>query len=96
MIMRGAFAGAVGTRISALIHIRLTGGVPPGEECGFEGDCTAKSLEALDRLARRVMRYDDPAQPYRSRERIERISDVGDYDHLARVREWSLIERPEL
>jgi ATP-dependent helicase/nuclease subunit B len=96
MAMQGAFSGTVGAPISALVHIRLTGGVPPGEECSFDGDCTGKSLEALERLTRRVMRYDDPAQPYRSRERIERISDTGDYDHLARVREWSLIERPEL
>ena len=38
-----------------------------------------------------IARYDDEAQPYRSRETMERLSDVRDYDHLARVREWSLI-----
>ena len=46
--------------------------------------------EVVRRMTARVARFDDPAQPYRSREMPFRLSDKGDYDHLARVREWSL------
>jgi ATP-dependent helicase/nuclease subunit B len=90
--------GALGDRAASLrefIHIRLTGAEPPGLECVAEVDANAKAAEALRRLTARVARYDDPAQPYRSREMPFRMSDEGDYDHLARVREWSLEERLE-
>ena len=41
-------------------------------------------LEAL------IARYDDAGQPYRSRTAPRFVrAYAGDYDHLARVREWS-------
>jgi ATP-dependent helicase/nuclease subunit B len=46
---------------------------------------------ALRRLAAVVAKFDDPDTPYRSRERPMFLRrGPGDYDHLARVREWSL------
>ena len=44
----------------------------------------------LEGLAALVRRYDDPDQPYRSRTAPRFVKTyAGDYDHLARVREWS-------
>ena len=37
-----------------------------------------------------VKRYADPAQAYASRTAPEQIRYKSDYDHLARVREWSV------
>ena len=96
MLMRGAFEDVQSKAVSEFIHVQLTGSEPPGKELRYTKDATAKSQEALLRLRQRISRYDDEAQPYRSRELMERLSDVSDYDHLARVREWSLIgEGPE-
>jgi ATP-dependent helicase/nuclease subunit B len=51
-------------------------------------DADTLAMQALAKLAARVARYDNPAQAYRSREMPFLLTDVGDYDHLARVREW--------
>ncbi len=90
MLLHGGFEGVRAGDVSELLYVRLTGGVPPGEAFAFNGDATAKAHEAFARLARRVARYDDETQPYASHEIWERLTYVGDYDHLARVREWSL------
>ncbi|MDB5739826.1 MAG: double-strand break repair protein AddB, partial [Alphaproteobacteria bacterium] len=45
--------------------------------------------EALARLIQRVRYFDDPATPYYPRVQPFNADSVGDYDHLARVREWS-------
>lgn len=89
MLMAGAFGDARPTHLREFIHIQLTGGEPPGRECIAEIDTGTKADEALARLAARVARYDGPGEPYRSREMPFRLTDEGDYDHLARVREWS-------
>ncbi|HEY0265366.1 MAG TPA: PD-(D/E)XK nuclease family protein, partial [Rhizomicrobium sp.] len=47
------------------------------------------AARAADKLAARIVQFDDPATPYLSRVRPYRTDSVGDYDHLARVREWS-------
>jgi ATP-dependent helicase/nuclease subunit B len=49
----------------------------------------ALAEEALARLIQRVTRFDDAATPYHPRVQPFSTDSVGDYDHLARVREWS-------
>ncbi|HMI95696.1 MAG TPA: double-strand break repair protein AddB [Micropepsaceae bacterium] len=93
MLLAGALGDFRATSLREFIHIRLTGSEPPGREVVAAVDANAKANEALARLTARVARYDNPAQPYRSREMPFRMSDEGDYDHLARVREWTLEER---
>ena len=90
MLMMGAFGEARARAVRDFVHIQLTGGEPPGRECVADVDADSKAMEALAKLTAHVARYDDPLQPYRSREMPYRLSDVGDYDHLARVREWTL------
>jgi ATP-dependent helicase/nuclease subunit B len=55
----------------------------------FIDDAEALAGEAAAQLARRIAWFDDPATPYRSRVQPWRADIAGDYDHLARVREWS-------
>ena len=52
---------------------------------------------AVDRLKRYVGLFAQEATPYFPRLRPLKVEYVGDYDHLARVREWSLAgwEAPE-
>jgi ATP-dependent helicase/nuclease subunit B len=90
MLLGGGFTDCRAASVRALVHIRLTGGDPAGEELRAQvTDANALAMKALARLVARVARYDDPAQPYRSREMPFLLGEVGDYDHLARVREWS-------
>jgi ATP-dependent helicase/nuclease subunit B len=93
MLLAGALGDHPATSLRRLGHVRLTGAEPPGLECVAELDADALAAEVIARLTARVARYDDPAQPYLSRAMPFRMSDEGDYDHLARVREWSLEER---
>ncbi len=93
MLLEGALGESRAASLREFIHIRLTGSEPPGRECIAELDANAVAADAIARLTARVDRYDNPAQPYRSREMPFRMSDEGDYDHLARVREWTLEER---
>ena len=52
-------------------------------------DSYALAQEAVDQLQRRIAWFRDQATPYFSRVRPFRDDITGDYDHLARVREWS-------
>jgi len=52
-------------------------------------DGVALAQRAVQELQRRITWFNDPATPYRPRVRPFRADIAGDYDHLARVREWS-------
>ncbi len=75
----------------ALIYIRLTGRTPPGEMKPVKGDAGAMELAGAARegLEALIAAFDDENTPYLSRLRPMLLSHDGDYDHLARVREWS-------
>ncbi len=91
----GGFEGVAAQKVATLAFIELRGGSPPGElkivEAERDGarlDAMALAQEAHDSLARFIARFDDPATPYLSRPRPQWLKYEGDYDHLARVREW--------
>ena len=84
-----------GASIAALVYVSLRGGDPAGEEksIAFKDDTTPdqQADRALQKLSEVARKFEDPATPYRSRERpMWRTRAYGDYDHLARVKEWSL------
>ena len=58
-------------------------------------DALAESARAM--LAELAAAFADPGHVYISRARpmMERARYIGDYDHLARVREWALVESPQ-
>jgi ATP-dependent helicase/nuclease subunit B len=76
-----------------LTYLEITGRKPAGkvETRATAGDESAEAAaKALAGLAELVGRFDDPAQPYLSRVAPQFVkARVSDYDHLARVFEWS-------
>jgi ATP-dependent helicase/nuclease subunit B len=95
MLMAGAFADASASRVREFVYLKLAGGDPPGEVFIAKADATAKALDARERLIGLIAAYDKERQGYRSREMPYRVTDKGDYDHLARVAEWSRVEDDE-
>jgi ATP-dependent helicase/nuclease subunit B len=95
-ILRGGqFEGIPnGASIAEFLYVSLRGGEPAGELRLIDFDKAtpdAKSDEALARLTEVVTKFEDEAQGYLSRERpMFMRRGGGDYDHLARVKEWSL------
>jgi len=92
-------AGRFGTipknaSIAEFMYVALRGGEPPGERKTIAWKDSTPDQEAdtaLRRLTAVITKFDDPDMPYRSRERPMFLRrGGGDYDHLARVKEWSL------
>jgi ATP-dependent helicase/nuclease subunit B len=86
MLAAGGFAGLPVMTAQELIYLRLSGGARGGEMKIFDG---VMAEEAAARLAGRIAWFDDPATPYYSRVAPQSARSEGDYDHLARVREWA-------
>lgn len=91
----GGFEGIEGARVGSLDYIRLGGGAVPGEAKPVKGDPTGLAAMAGAGLKSLILRFDDPAMPYRSRTLPKLLRQGGDYDHLARVLEWSVGEAAE-
>ncbi len=86
ILVAGGFEGLTSTEPEELIYLRLSGGVKGGEMKKYEG---AMAADAKDRLTQRIAWFDEAQTPYYSRVAPQSAKSVGDYDHLARVREWS-------
>ncbi len=97
LMMRGAFRDVGARTPSKLAYVRLrpTGGVD--EESILEFNRQQRSApdlseEAWERLGKLLTHYGDPLVGYLSRAVPFREGDTdGDYDHLARVQEWSAV-----
>ena len=90
MLERGAFEQVGRHETSALVYIRITGGIPPGELKSVELAPMAVAREHLARLEGLLGKYQNPALAYLPRYAIENVEAVHDYDHLSRYREWIL------
>lgn len=95
LLARGAFK-ALGPLVPAeLAYVRLRANGDVDEESILSIKDSTRSAEELsheawERLERLIEHYNDPANGYRSRALPFREGDTdGDYDHLARVLEWS-------
>ena len=86
---RGGFDGVAASPVSALVYVRLTGRDPAGEETPLDVDAAKFAAESLAGLTRLLSAYESEDMPYRSRPRPVFLRGVGDYDHLARVKEWA-------
>ncbi|HTK36018.1 MAG TPA: double-strand break repair protein AddB [Caulobacteraceae bacterium] len=98
LLAGGGFADLGPRTPGELVYVRVTGREPAGEEHvrGGSGESAVMAAEALEGLGQLVRRYDDPGQPYRSRTAPRFVKAyAGDYDHLARVREWSAGDEEE-
>jgi ATP-dependent helicase/nuclease subunit B len=88
MLAHGAFEQAGARDTAQMIYLSLADEKAAGKPLYFD-DPMALAADAWRRLAGRIARFDDPATPYVSRPLVEKTTYAGDYDHLARVREWS-------
>ena len=89
MALAGAFREVPGEAVAELAFWRLSGGTPAGEECRIEGDVQELARSARAGLLALIERFDDEATPYAARPRPEVVPAFSDYEHLARVKEWS-------
>ncbi|MGH6762173.1 MAG: double-strand break repair protein AddB [Phyllobacterium sp.] len=95
LLARGAFKDVPQTRASELLYVRLktNGDVKPESILKIQGsEKTAFELgeESWRKLNELLTLYNDPHRGYLSRAMPFKEGDVtGDYDHLARVLEWS-------
>ena len=92
ILAAGGFAG-LKAYAGDLAYLRVTGRRPPGEEivrksAGAESEeAAAKAYEGVLAL---LALYEDPQRGYSSRTAPQFVKTyAGDYDHLARVFEWS-------
>jgi ATP-dependent helicase/nuclease subunit B len=95
ILRNGGFGSIVPAEssVSQLVYIALKGGDPAGliKEVEFdEGDPNTHADKTLTSLTGLVRRFEDPDQPYRSRTIPKWAGRYAEYDHLARVKEWSL------
>lgn len=86
----GGFPGVPKGEIESMAFWRLTGGPTPGERVCVRGEMAEIVAEAEERLLRLVAAFDAPGTPYRARPRPDAAPRYSDYEHLARVREWSV------
>ncbi len=86
---RGGFRGLAAAPVGELAYWRLGGGEPGGEVIRVGADPAELAAAALAGLERLVAAFDDAATPYRARPRPSAAPRFSDYEHLARVREWS-------
>src|SRR5581483_4395484 len=95
MLRRGAFEGIpAGSSIAEFMYVALRGGQPPGEPKVINWDDSSPDDEsdtAINKLISLVAKFYEQETPYRSLERPMFLRrNAGDYDHLSRVKEWSL------
>ncbi len=94
MAVRGGFTSEQDGSIPALqagrlIYLRLTGGETAGERREIEDAEGELAEEIFQSLIMLLKQYEDERTPYLSRPRVKFLSQYGDYDHLARVKEWA-------
>lgn len=85
----GGFEGIGPATVGELSFWQLSGGREPGRIAKLRIDVDKAVDAAQHGLARLVATFDDPSTPYRARPRPAVVLRYNDYDHLARVREWS-------
>ncbi|HEY5238440.1 MAG TPA: double-strand break repair protein AddB [Rhizomicrobium sp.] len=90
MLFDGGFAATGKLSPEELLYIHFSGGAKPGDVQEIDGDIAQLAAKAAQLLAARIAQFDDEDQPYLPRVMPYRADQAGDYDHLARVREWSL------
>ena len=99
IMARGGFTEVGPVAPGELTYLEVTGRKPPGREevraaPNGDNEDVLNSRDAADQalagMARLVARFADPAQGYASRTAPQFVKlYVSDYDHLARVFEWS-------
>ena len=87
MLAAGGFEGLEKLETRDLLYVQISGGREPGKlqpvDIGLIG-------ETLEKLKQRVADFREASTAYPPRLHPKEARVAGDYDHLARVREWSI------
>jgi ATP-dependent helicase/nuclease subunit B len=92
ILRNGGFPGIAAGSVSEIGYVRLKGGDPPGEPKdikiteGTPDSCADIALQKLTAIAQKFL---VDGEPYRSLVHPMWKRHYGDYDHLARVKEWA-------
>jgi ATP-dependent helicase/nuclease subunit B len=93
MLRKGGFKNIpAGAAVAEIAYVRLRGGDPAGEYESIkfkDGNPDSQADRALAKLSEIARRFEDENEPYRSLVHPMWTTHYGDYDHLARVKEWS-------
>jgi len=92
ILRNGGFPAITPGSVSEVGYVRLKGGDPPGEPKTIkfiEGTPDSHADIALQKLAGIAQRFIVGGEPYRSLVHPMWKKQYGDYDHLARVKEWA-------
>jgi ATP-dependent helicase/nuclease subunit B len=96
ILRNGGFAGIpAGGSLDQILYVTLRGGEPAGEARPIEfqeGTPDTQADHALKRFSTLVARFADEREPFRSLVHPMWRARYGDYDHLARVKEWRAAE----
>ena len=90
IVEAGGFEGVPAAAVSALEYWRLRGGNVGGEIKSIGADVPALIEQSVQGLARLIAAFDQADTPYEARPRPDQAPRFSDYEHLARVREWSV------
>lgn len=75
--------------VEELTFVQLSGGRNPAKVIPFKNDIQELMAKTYTGLQTRITAFDRAETPYLSRPTPMFINRAGDYDHLARVKEWS-------
>ena len=89
IIQAGGFDGISKKPVSDLNYWRLRGSNPAGEILSISENPRKLAAEAEEGVSALIRQFDDVRTPYESRPRPENAPKFSDYEHLARVKEWS-------
>jgi len=85
----GGFGGVPAKSVSNLAYWRLHGGEPAAQKMALKAEPHTLAMDAIEGLRTLVAEFDMEATPYRSRPSPSAAPKFSDYEHLARVKEWS-------
>ncbi len=93
ILRAGGFKPIASGSVSEIAYVTLKGGEPAGKPVQIkftEGTPDSQADRALDKLKGLAATFEDESTPYLSLVHPMWKTHYGDYDHLARVKEWSL------
>ena len=93
ILRAGKFGDLAPGSVSAITYVTLKGGEPAGKEQPIpfkEGTPDTQADHALEKLKALAATFENAETPYLSLVHPMWKTHYGDYDHLARVKEWSL------
>jgi ATP-dependent helicase/nuclease subunit B len=95
ILKRGGFPGITERKAAGFYYWLMTGASEPGEIIPAKGDAEDIIARTEKGLKKLISVFDDPNTPYYSLPRPHKAPRFNDYEHVARVKEWSALGGPD-